>query len=96
MDLDWKAACGRRGKAQRRDKIRHDVPFDVVAMQMDLQWFVGAQTDHDLIVLANRQDCRFGGRSFAINCEFENAVFGMSKTKRRCEQRGGQQRASGV
>jgi hypothetical protein len=96
MDLDWKAACGRRGKAQRRDKIRHDVPFDVVAMQMDLQWFVGAQTDHDLIVLANRQHWRFGGLPLAINFEFENTLFRMSASDRRCEQRGGQQRASGI
>src|SRR4051812_28798424 len=67
MDLDWKAARGRRGKAQRRDNVRHHVLFDVVAMQMDLQRFVGAQTDHDLVVLASRQHCRLGIRRVAMN-----------------------------
>ena len=65
-------------------------------MQMDLQWFVRANTDYDLIVLANRQHWRFGGRPFAMNCEFEHALFRMSVSDRRCEQRGGQQRASEV
>ena len=55
MDLDWKAPRRRRGKAQRRDNVRHDVAFDVVAMQMDLQWFVRTHTDYDLIVLVNGQ-----------------------------------------
>jgi len=96
MDLDWKAARRRRGKAQRRDTLRHDVTFNVVAMQMDLQWFVRAQTDYDLIVLANRQHLRFDGRPFAMNLEFENAIFRMSVCDRRSEQRRGQQRASGV
>ena len=96
MDLDWKATCRRRGEAQRGDKVRRDVAFDVVAMQMDLQWFVRANTDYDLIVLANRQHWRFGGRPFAMNCEFENALFRLSVSDRRCEQRGGEQRASGV
>jgi hypothetical protein len=97
--LEWisiKAARRRRGKAQRRDKVRRDVAFDVVAMQMDLQWFVRAHTDYDLIVLANGQHWRFGGRPFAKNCEFENALFRLSVSDRRCEQNCGQQRASGV
>jgi len=54
MDLDWKATRRRRGKAQRRDNVRHDVTFDVVAMQMDLHWFVRTHTGYDLIVLVNR------------------------------------------
>ena len=45
-------------------------------MQMDLQRFVGAQTDHDLVVLASRQHCRLGGRRVAMNGQFENALFG--------------------
>ena len=53
MDLDWKAARRRRGKAQRRDALRRDVTFDVVAMQMDLHGFVRAHPNYDLIVLAN-------------------------------------------
>jgi hypothetical protein len=40
MDLDWKAACGRHGNAQRRDNVRYHVLFDVIPMQMDLQRFV--------------------------------------------------------
>jgi hypothetical protein len=96
MALDWKAACRRRGKAQRRDKVWHDVAFDVVAMQMDLQWFVRAQTDYDLIVLANRQHWRVRGRSSAMNFEFENALFRVSISDRSCEQRSGQQGASRV
>lgn len=96
MDLDWKAACRRRGEAQRRDKVRHDVAFDVVAMQMDLHWFVRAQMDYDLIVLVNRQHWRFVGRPFAMNFEFENALFGTSASDRHCEAHGSQQRASGV
>jgi len=94
MDLDWKAARRRRGKAQRRDALRRDVTFDVVAMQMDLHWFVGGQTDYDLIVLANRQHSRFGRRSVAMNLEIENAIFRMSVCDNRSKQRGGQQRAS--
>ena len=94
MDLDWKTARRRRGKAQRRDKVRRDVAFDVVAMQMDLQWFVRAHTHYDLIVLANRQHWRFGGRPFAMNCEFEHALF-RRRLRSPLEQRGGQQRASG-
>ena len=96
MDLDWKAARRRRGKAQRGDKVRRDVAFDVVAMQMDLHGFVRAHTDHDLIVLVNRQHGRFGGWPFAMNFEFENTVFRMNASDRRSEQRGGQQPASGV
>ena len=96
MDLDWKAARRRRGKAQRGDKVRRDVAFDVVAMQMDLHWFVRAHTDYDTIVLANRQHGRFGGWPFAMNFEFENAVFRMSVSDRRSEQRSDQQPASGV
>ena len=96
MNLDRKAAGRRRGKAQRRDDVRHDVALDVVAMQMDLQWFVRAQADYHLIVLANRQHLRFGGRRFAMNFEFENAVFRMSVSDRRSEQRSDQQPASGV
>jgi len=96
MDLDWKAARRRRGKAQRRDTFRHDVTFDVVAMQMDLQWFVRAQTEYDLIVLANRQHLRFGRQPFARNFELEHAVFRMSVSDRGSEHRGGQQRACGV
>lgn len=96
MDLDWKAACRCRRKAQRRDYVRCDVAFYVVAMEMDLYRFVGAQTDYDLIVLANRQHCRFGGWPFAMNCEFENALFRMGASDRRCEQRRDQQRVSGA
>lgn len=96
MDLDWKATRRRRGKAQRRDNVRHDVAFDVVAMQMNLQWFVRTHTDYDLIVLVNRQHWRLGGRPFAVNFEFEDAVFRMSVCDRRSEQRGDQQRTSGV
>ena len=96
MNLDRKAAGRRRGKAQRRDDVRHDVALDVVAMQMDLQWFVRAHTDYDLIDLENRQHGRFGGWPFAVNCEFENAVFRMSVSDRRSEQRSDQQPASGV
>jgi hypothetical protein len=95
MDLDWKAARRRRGKAQRRDTFRHDVTFDVVPMQMHPQWFVGGETDYHLIVLANCQHSRFGGRSFAMNVEIENAIFRMSVCDNRSEQRSGQQRASG-
>jgi len=95
MDLDRKAACRRCGKAQRRDNVRHDVAFDVVAVQMDLHGFVRAHTNYDLIVLTNRQHLR-GGRPFAMDFEFENAVFRVSASNRRCEQRGGQQRASAV
>ena len=96
MDLDWKATRRRRGKAQRRDNVRHDVAFDVVAMQVDLHEFVGTHANYDLIVLANRQHLRFGGLPFAMDFECENAVFRMSDCDRRCEQRGDQQRASGV
>ena len=86
MDLDWKATRRRRGKAQRRDNVRHDVAFDVVAMQVDLHEFVGTHANYDLIVLANRQHLRFGGRPFAMDFECENAVFRMSDCDRRCEQ----------
>ena len=96
MDLDWKAACGRRGEAQRRDNVRHHVLFDVIAMQMDLQRFVGAQMDHHLVVLASRQHRRLGGRRVAMNGKFENALVRMSASDRHGEQRGGQQRASGI
>ena len=96
MDLDRKAACRRCGKAQRRDNVRHDVAFDVVAVQVDLHRFIRAQTDYDLIVLGHRQDRRLGGRPFAMDFEFENALFGMSETNRSSDQRGGQQRASAV
>ena len=95
MDLDWKAARGCRGNAHRRDNVRDDIPFDVVAMQVDLHGFVRAQTDYDVVVLANRQHSRFGGR-FAMNLECENAVFRMRVCDRRSEQRGDQQCASGV
>jgi hypothetical protein len=96
MDLDWKAARCRRGKAQRRDNVRRDVAFDVVAVQMDLHRFVRVQTDYDLIVLVNRQHGRLGGWRFAMNFEFESAVFPMRVSDGRSEQRGGQQPASGV
>jgi hypothetical protein len=96
MDLDWKATRRRRGKAQRRDNVRHDVAFDVVAMQVDLHGFVRSHTNYDLIVLTNRKHLRFGGRPFASDFERENAVFRMSVCDRRSEQRGDQQRASGV
>jgi len=96
MDLDWKAPRGRHGDAQRRDNVRHDVLFEVIPMQMDLQRFVGAQTDHDLVVLASRQHCRLGGRRVAMNGQFENALFGTSASDGRCEQRCGKQRASRV
>src|SRR5579864_6273648 len=64
MDLDWKATRRRRGKAQRRDNVRHDVAFDVLAMKVDLHGFVRAHTNYDLIVLTNRQHLRFGSRPF--------------------------------
>ena len=96
MDLDWKAARRSCGKAQRCDKVRRNFAFDVVAMQMDLHWFVRHHTDHDPIVLANRQHGWFGGWPFAVNFEFENAIFRMSVSDRRSEQRGDQQPASGV
>jgi hypothetical protein len=96
VDLDWKAACGRRGKAKRRDNVRHHVLFDVIAMQMDLQRFVGAQTDHDLVVLASRQHCRLGARRVAMNGKFENALVRMSASDRHDEKRRDQQRASGI
>ena len=96
MDLDWKATRRRRGKAQRRDDVRHYVAFDVVAMQMHLHGFISAHMDYDLIVLANRQHGRFGGRSFAVNFEFENAVFRVNVCDRRSEECGDQQRASEV
>ena len=96
MDLDRKATRRRRGEAQRRDDVRHDVAFDVVAMQVDLHRSVRAHTNDDLIVLANREHSRFGGRCFAMNLELENAVFRMCACRHRAEQRGDQQRASGV
>jgi hypothetical protein len=96
MDLDWKAACGRRGKAQRRDNVRHHVLLDVIAMQMDLQRFVGDQTNHHLVVLASRQLRRLGGRRVAMNGKFENTLVRMGDSDRHGEQCGGQQRASGI
>jgi len=95
MDLDWKATRRRRGKAQRRDNVRHDVAFDVVAMKVDLHGFVRAHTNYDLIVLTNRQHLRFGSRPFAMDLERENAVFRTSVCDR-SKQRGDQQRPSGV
>jgi len=96
MDLDWKAARRRRGKAQRRDTFRHDVTFDVVAMQMDLQRFVRGETDDDLIVLANGQGSGFGGWPFAMNFELEHAIFRMNVCDRRSKHCDRQQRASEV
>ena len=96
MDLDWKATRRRRGKAQRRDNVRHDVLFYIVAMQVHLHGFVRAHMNYDLIVLTNRQHLRLGGRRFAMDFECENAVFCMSVCDRRSEQRGDQQRAYGV
>ena len=96
MDLDGKATRRGRGKAQRRDDVRHDVAFDVVAMQVDLHGFVGAHTNDDVIVLVNRKYSRLGGRRVAMNLELERAVFRMSACDRRSEQRGDQQRATGV
>ena len=96
MDLDWKATCRRRGKAQRRDNVRHDVAFDVVAMQMDLHGFVRAHANYDLIVLANRQNARFGGWLSTMNLELENPVFGMSAGDRDSDQHRDQQRASAI
>jgi hypothetical protein len=50
-----------------------------------------SHTEFDLIVLTHGQHCRFGGRPFAMNFEFENALFRMSICDRRSEQRGDQQ-----
>lgn len=96
MNLDGKATRRRRGKAQRRDNVRHDVAFDVVAMQMDLHGFVRAHTDVDLVVLTNCQHSRLGGRRVAMNLEVENAVFRTSACYQRSEQRGEQQRARAI
>jgi len=97
MNLDGKAARRRRGKAQQRDGVRRHVSFDIVAMQVDLHCFVRGQADDDLIALANRQHLRLGGRAFAVNSEFENAVFCNSVSAgRRRKQRGGQQPPCGV
>ena len=95
MNLDGKATGRRRGKAQRGDNVRHDIAFDVVAMQVDLHGFVGTHMNYDLIVLMNGEHLGFGCRRVAVNPEFEYALFRMSVPDGRSEQRGNQQAASG-
>ncbi|HET9669981.1 MAG TPA: hypothetical protein VFQ93_10260 [Casimicrobiaceae bacterium] len=90
MKLDGKAARRSRSKAQQCDSVRHDVSFDVVAMQVDLHCLVSGQADDDLIALANRQHSRRGGGPFAVNSEVENPVFGETVSACHREQRGGQ------
>jgi len=96
MDLDGKATGRGRRKTQRRDDVRHDVAFDIVAVQVDLHGLVGAHTNDDQIVLVNREHPRFGGRPFAMNLNLKSAVFRMSACDHRAEQRGDQQRAASV